>query len=83
MGIDQASHRSFQFENAGTLPKFGFAILQKQLFLEASYKVAYLIAKQRKSHAIGETSEKPRALEMVELVCIPEQRKKNWNQFHW
>uniref|UniRef100_A0A7M4F4W3 Zinc finger BED-type containing 5 n=1 Tax=Crocodylus porosus TaxID=8502 RepID=A0A7M4F4W3_CROPO len=64
-----------QFEKAGTLPKLGFAISQKP-FLEGSYKFAYWIAKQKKPHTIGETLVKPCALEMVELVCGLEQRKK-------
>ncbi|XP_042217594.1 protein ZBED8-like, partial [Homarus americanus] len=38
--------------------------------------VAYRIAKQKKPHTIGETLVKPCALEMVELVCGLEQRKK-------
>jgi hypothetical protein len=64
-----------QFEKAGTLPKLRFAISQKH-FLEASYNVAYRIAKQKKPLTIGETLVKPCTLEMVELVCRLEQRKK-------
>jgi hypothetical protein len=44
-----------QFVKAWTLPELVYAISQKP-FLEASYKFAYWIAKQKKSHAIGETS---------------------------
>jgi hypothetical protein len=59
-----------QFEKAGTLPELGFAILRKP-FLEA-----YRIAKQKKTHAAGETLVKLGALDMAELVCGLEQRKK-------
>ena len=44
--------------------------------LEASYEVACRIAKEKKPHAIGETLVKPCALEMTELVCGKEHRKK-------
>ncbi|XP_046861512.1 protein ZBED8-like [Xenia sp. Carnegie-2017] len=64
-----------RFEKSGTLPKFGFIKTQKPC-LEASYKVAYRIAKAKKAHTIGETLIKPCALEMTELVCGTEQRKK-------
>ena len=64
-----------QFSKSGTLPKLGFSIPQKPL-VEASYKVAYRIGKAKKPHTIGETLIKPCALEMVELVCGLEQRKK-------
>jgi hypothetical protein len=67
--------KKVQFEKAGTLPKLGFAISRKPL-LEASYRVAYRIAKQRKPHTIGDTLGKPCSLEMVELICGLEQRKK-------
>ena len=56
--------------SSGTLPKHGFAGTQKPM-LEVSYKVAYLIAKDKKLHTIGETLIKPCALEMVE--------PKRWN----
>ncbi|GFS82095.1 protein ZBED8 [Nephila pilipes] len=39
-------------------------------------RVAYRFAKSKKPHTIGETLIKPCALEMVELVCGLEQRKK-------
>lgn len=64
-----------RFEKAGTLPKLGIVPTQKPC-LEASFKVAYHIAKQKKPHTIGETLVKPCALDMVELVCGLEQRKK-------
>ena len=37
--------------------------------LEASYRVAYRIAKEKKPHTIGKRLTKPCALDMVELVC--------------
>lgn len=64
-----------RFEKVGTLPNLGFVPTQKPC-LEASYKVAYCTAKQKKLHMIGETLVMPYALEMVELVCGLEQRKK-------
>lgn len=73
--VDIFREKKARFEKVGTLPKFGFAPTQKPC-LEASYKVAYRIAKQKKPHTIGETLVKPCALEMVELVCGLEQRKK-------
>uniref|UniRef100_UPI003590248B protein FAM200C-like n=1 Tax=Myxine glutinosa TaxID=7769 RepID=UPI003590248B len=36
--------------------------------LEASYKVSYMIAKEKKPHTIGESLVKPCALEMVKIV---------------
>jgi len=44
--------------------------------LEASYKVAYRIAKEKKPHTIGETLVKSCALEMTELLCGTEHREK-------
>ncbi|XP_042203602.1 protein ZBED8-like [Homarus americanus] len=73
--VDLFRAKKARFEKAGTLPKLGFAPTQKPC-LEASYKVAYRIAKQKKPHTFGETLVKPCALEMVELVCGLEQRKK-------
>jgi hypothetical protein len=42
---------------------------------EASYKVAYLIAKNKKPHTISENLIKPCALQMVEVVLGKQQRK--------
>ncbi|GFT64386.1 protein ZBED8 [Nephila pilipes] len=64
-----------QFSKSGTLTKLGFGIPQKPL-VEASFRVAYRIAKSKKPHTIGETLIKPCALEVVELVFGLEQRKK-------
>ena len=57
-----------RFRAAGTLPKLGFCFADKA-GLEASYRVAYRIAKEKKPHTIGERLIKPCAMEMVELVC--------------
>ena len=73
--VDSFRSKKARFEKSGTLPKFGFIKTQKPC-LEASYKVAYRIAKEKKAHTIGETFIKPCALEMTELVCGTEQRKK-------
>jgi len=50
------------------LPKFGFIKTQKPC-LEASYKVANRIAKEKKPHTIGQTLLKTCALDMTEMVC--------------
>ena len=68
-------NKKARFEKSGTLVKHGFVPTQKPL-VEASYKVAYRIAKEKKPHTIAETLIKPCALEMIELVCGSEQRKK-------
>ena len=64
-----------RFRTAGTLPKLGFCSADKA-GLEASYRVAYRIAKEKKPHTIGERLIKPCAIEMVELVCGVEQKRK-------
>ena len=74
--IDQLRVKKARFEKAGTLPKLGFITTQKP-FVEASYKVAYRIAKQKKPHTIGETLIKPCVLEMVEIVCGKKERHSN------
>ena len=74
-GVDSFRSKKVRFEKSETLPKFGFVKTQKPC-VEASYKVAYHIAKEKKAHTIGETLIKPCALEMTELVCGTEQRKK-------
>ena len=73
--VESFPSKNVRFEKSGTLPKFGFIKTQKPC-LEASYKVAYSIAKEKKPHTIGETLVKPCALEMTELVCGIEHRKK-------
>jgi hypothetical protein len=69
-----------QFEKAGALPKFGFAFSQKH-FLEASYKVAYRISKQKKLHIIGDTLWKPCSLEMGRVDMRIETEEKTGNGF--
>jgi hypothetical protein len=64
-----------RFEKSGTLSQLGFVPPQKPC-LEASYKVAYCNARNKKPHTIDESLIKSCALEMVELVCGLEQRKK-------
>ena len=46
--VDSFRSKKARLEKAGTLPKFGFIKMQKPC-LEASYKVAYRIAKEKKS----------------------------------
>ena len=50
--IDELNTKKARLEKAGTLPKLGFITTQKP-FVEALYKVAYRIAKQKKPHTIG------------------------------
>ena len=73
--VESFRSKKVRFEKSGTLPKFGFIKTQKPC-LEASHKVAYRIAKEKKPHTIGETMVKPCALEMTELVCGIKHRKK-------
>ena len=51
--VESFRSKKVRFEKSGTLPKFGFIKTQKPC-LEASYKVAYLIAKKKKPLTIGE-----------------------------
>jgi hypothetical protein len=55
-----------QFEKDDAFPKLGFVFstTKKRSLLEASYKVAYLISKQKKLHIISDTLWKPCSLEM-------------------
>lgn len=62
-------------KKAGTLPKLEF-YPKKKSCLEASYKIAYRIVKQKKPHTIGETLVNLCVLEMVELICGLEEGKK-------
>ena len=64
-----------RFRAAGTLPKLGFCSKDKAQ-LEASYCVAYRIAKEKKPHTIGEQLIKLCAIDMVELVGGVEQKRK-------
>ena len=73
--VESFRSKKVRFEKSGTLPKLGFIKTQKPC-LEASYKVAYRLAKEKKPHTIGETLVKPCALEMTELDCDVEHRKK-------
>jgi hypothetical protein len=72
--LESLKQRKARFHSSGTLPKLGFGSTQKPL-LEASYKVAYLIAKNKKPYTIGENLIKPCALQMVEVVLGKQQRK--------
>ena len=64
-----------RFEKSGTLESHGFVPTKKPI-LEASYRAAYRIGKSKVAHSLGETLIKPLFLEMVELICGPEQSKK-------
>ena len=73
--VESFCSKKVRFEKSGTLPKFRFIKTQKPC-LEASYKVAYRIAMEKKLHTIEETLVKPCALGMTELVCGIEHIKK-------
>ena len=64
-----------RFESGGTLSACGFVPCEKPLLL-ASYKFAYLCAKEKKPHVIAETLLKPCAMEMVNIVLGKEVEKK-------
>jgi hypothetical protein len=72
--LESLKQKKARFHSSGTLPKLGFGSTQKPL-LEASYEVAYLIAKNKKPHTIGENLIKTCALQMVEVVLGKQQRK--------
>jgi len=72
--LETMKEKKARFQSSGTLPKLGFGYTQAPL-LEASFKVAYLIAKNKKPHTIGEKLIKPCALEMVASVLGKQQRK--------
>ena len=63
------------FKTRNTLDRHGFKPSSRPI-LEASYKVALLIAKQKKAHTNGETLVKPCAVMMAKLVCGLEQANK-------
>ena len=56
-----------KYDEKATLPVFGIVSIDKPIFT-ASYKVAYLIAKQGKPYPIGETLVKPAALKMANTM---------------
>jgi hypothetical protein len=72
--LESLKQKKARFHSSGTLPKSGSGSTQKPL-LEASYKVAYLITKNKKPHTIGENLIKPCAPKMVEIVLGKQQRK--------
>ena len=72
---DTFLRKKARFEVSGTLDKYGFIPTEKPL-LVASYKNAYRITKEKKPHSIAETLIKHCALEMTEIVCGSDQRRK-------
>lgn len=57
-----------RFEGREKLNNYGF-VPEKKPALEASYRVALRIAKDKKPHTIAETLIKPCAMEMAEIMC--------------
>ena len=72
---DTFLQKKARFEVSGTFDKHGFIPTEKPL-LVASYKIACRIAKEKKPHSIAETLIKPCALEMTEIVCGSDHRRK-------
>ena len=64
-----------RFLSKGTIVTHGFVPHVKPA-LEASYRVALRISKDKKPHTIAETLIKPCAMEMVELMCGKEAKNK-------
>ena len=64
-----------RFEAIGSLDVHGF-VKEKKPALEASYRVALYIVKEKKPHTIAETLVKPCAMEMVQLLCGDEAKQK-------
>ena len=56
-----------RYDEKATLPMLGFVCIYKPI-LTASYKVAYLIAKQGKPHTIGKKLVKSAALKMANIM---------------
>ncbi|KAG2466217.1 ZBED8 protein, partial [Polypterus senegalus] len=65
--IDAFKLRRICYDQKATLSSYGFVAPGKH-FLEASYRVSYMIVKEKKPHTIGETFVKPCALEMAKIV---------------
>ena len=73
-------HRSLlakrtQYRAAGTLQSLEFVSGDKST-LEASYRVVWRIAKEKKTHAIGERLIKPCVMAKLEFIFKKEQKKK-------
>ena len=73
--VDVLSAKRVRFERKRTLPHFGFSTEEKPA-LQCSYKVAYRIAKCKKSHTIAEELIKPCAEKIIELIIEPGAKKK-------
>lgn len=65
--IERFRVKRARFDKVGTLPMLGFVQSSKPL-LEASYRAAYAIARDKKPHTIGETFLKPVVIEMARIV---------------
>ncbi|XP_068240056.1 protein FAM200C-like [Palaemon carinicauda] len=73
--IEAFKLKRVRYDQKATLLSYGFSAPRKPL-LEASYKVSYMIAREKKPHKIGETLVKPCALEMAKIVLGEEAAKK-------
>ncbi|XP_059097468.1 protein FAM200C-like [Tigriopus californicus] len=73
--IEAFKLKRVRYDQKATLSSYGFSAPRKPL-LEASYKVSYMIAREKKPHTIGETLVKPCALEMAKIVLGEDAAKK-------
>ena len=65
--LAEFKNKKARFDENAILPVFGFVLIDIPI-LTASYKVAYLIAKQGKLHTIGEKLVKPAVLKKANII---------------
>ena len=65
--LTQFKQKRARFDANATIIFYGFVLLDKPI-LTASCEVAYLIAKQKKPHIIGETLVNPAAMQLAKIM---------------
>ena len=73
--LNQFKQKRARFDANATITSYDFVPVDKPI-LTASYKVAYLIAKQAKPHIIGETLVKPAAMQLAKNMLGREAENK-------
>ena len=73
--LTQFKQKRARFDANATITFYGFVLVDKPI-LTASYEVAYLIAKQKKPHIIGETLVKPAAMQLAKIMLGKEAENK-------
>ena len=73
--LTQFKQKRARFDENATIIPYGFVTVDKPM-LTASYEVAYLIAKQGKSHIIGKTLVKPGAMQLAKIMMGKEAENK-------